>query len=244
MKKETTCLFRKLQAIGDLTEDMKAAIDAVPMQLVSLEKGQHVISDGETASQSCLLLEGLMHRSKHTPHGERQILSLHIPGDIPDLHGFHLRKMDHNLVATVPCEAALIAHVDIKQAIERSPDLNDLFWRETLLDAATFRAWVTMMGQTHAISRISHILCELYVRWDMIGGIDNNSFPFPLSQQELADVMGTSMVHASHTMQNLQQRGLIHQEAGRVFILDWPALRNVAQFEPAYLHYLDESRLH
>ncbi|WP_172123140.1 Crp/Fnr family transcriptional regulator [Devosia sp. 919] len=242
MKAETGNLFRKLEAIGELTEEMKAAIDAMPLQVKSLAKGEHVVSDGEISRHSCLLLEGMLHRSKLTPQGNRQILSIHIPGDVPDLHSYHLKKMDHDLVATVDCQVALIAHEDIGQAIHASPALSDLLWRETLIDAATFRAWMTMIGQTQTLARVAHILCELYVRWEMIGDLEGGPFPFPLSQDEVADVIGASIVLASHSLQALQQRGLVSLEGGKATVLDWPALRDLAQFEPAYLYYLHETR--
>ena len=43
-----------------------------------------------------------MHRYKVVPKGERQVLSYHFPGEIPDLLSLHLPRMDHNLGTLVP----------------------------------------------------------------------------------------------------------------------------------------------
>ena len=46
-------------------------------------------------------------RSKTIVNGQRQILSLHIPGDIPDLQSLYLHRMDHDLISLVPSSWAL-----------------------------------------------------------------------------------------------------------------------------------------
>src|SRR5215218_3330687 len=54
-------------------------------------------------SECCLIMEGFCLRSKTTSHGHTQILSFHIPGDIPDLESLHLHIMDHDLATLTEC---------------------------------------------------------------------------------------------------------------------------------------------
>ncbi|WP_456769755.1 hypothetical protein [Bradyrhizobium sp. USDA 3650] len=56
-----------------------------------------------------MIVEGFAFRSKTTADGERQVLSLHIPGDIPDLRSLHLGIMDHDLVSLSPCTLGFIS---------------------------------------------------------------------------------------------------------------------------------------
>lgn len=53
----------------------------------------------------------------------RQTLSIHVPGDIPDLQGLHLRTMDHTLASIGRGQVALIAHRDLLKVLARSPRL-------------------------------------------------------------------------------------------------------------------------
>lgn len=78
----------------------------------------------------------------------RQTLSIHVPGDIPDPQGLHLRTMDHTLASIGRGQVALIAHRDLLKVLARSPRLANLFWRESLVDAAVTRAWVKELGAT------------------------------------------------------------------------------------------------
>ena len=57
----------------------------------------------------------------------------------------------------------------------------------------------------------------------------------PLTQQELGEALGFSVVHANRTVQALRRRGLIAWRDRHVEILDWPRLVQLAEFDPAYL---------
>lgn len=78
-------------------------------------------------------------RTKTTGDGKRQILSIHIPGEIPHLQSLHLVVMDHDLVTLTPATLGFIEHHTLRELLRRRPSLADLFWRDTLIDAAMFR---------------------------------------------------------------------------------------------------------
>ena len=47
---------------------------------------------------------------------------------------------------------------------------------------------------------------------------------------------GLSTVHVNRTLQVLRGEGLIELQNHRLTILDWARLKEVAQFDPTYLH--------
>jgi hypothetical protein len=67
---------------------------------------------------------------------ERQVLSFHVAGEIPDLQGLFLRTMDHNLGCATPATVALIEHDNLKSLFAAFPRVGEILWRETLIDAA------------------------------------------------------------------------------------------------------------
>ena len=69
-------------------------------------------------------------------------MSFHIPGDIPDLQSLHLEVMDHSLATVVPSKVAFIPHEAVRTFLGAHPLIPDVFWRDTLIDAAVFREWV------------------------------------------------------------------------------------------------------
>lgn len=230
-------LFRRLETIGQLTAADRRLLEDLPLRIVELGRGEDAASDGEVVSQSCLLLQGFMHRYKMLPDGSRQILAFHTPGEIPDLHSLHLTRMDHSLAATEKSTVAFIKHTDILALLERSTNISRLFWRATLIDAAVFRMWMVEMGQRPAVSQLAHLICELYLKLYAIDLARGFVFRLPLVQEEIADALGLSAVHTNRTLQDLRARQLIHFEASTLRILSWEGLTELALFDPAFLHF-------
>jgi CRP-like cAMP-binding protein len=67
-------------------------------------------------------------------------------------------------------------------------------------------------------------------------------FEFPITQVDLADILGLSPVHVNRTLQELRARELIHWKGTNVRILDWDALAEIAEFDPTYLQLETEPR--
>nr|CAD6414948.1 Crp/Fnr family transcriptional regulator [Rhizobium sp. Q54] len=207
-----------------------------------IAKGDDLVSDGSRPTCSTLLVEGFAARYKITRDGGRQITALHVPGDFVDLHAFLLKTMDHGIVALSPCHVLLADHADLRQITESSPHLARLLWLDTLVHGSIHRAWIVAMGRRSKASHLAHIVCELYVRLQITGNVDGQSFHFPLSQAEMADVMGLSLVHMNRVIQDMRRNGLISWVNQTVSILDWERLRTLAEFDPTYLNLWIEPR--
>src|SRR5215218_8555187 len=103
-------LIVKLETIAKLTEEDKAAVMALPLTVRELGADVDIVRDGDRPSTCCLVLTGFTCRYKLTWEGKRQIMSFHIPGDIPDLQSLHLEVMDHSLATLTQSQVAFIPH--------------------------------------------------------------------------------------------------------------------------------------
>ncbi|MFL5005677.1 MAG: Crp/Fnr family transcriptional regulator [Microvirga sp.] len=151
-------LIRKLESVAPVSDAEKRAIAALPITLRDLKADQDILREQDRPSQCCVLLEGFACRYKVMPGGKRQISSFHIPGDIPDLLSLHLEVMDHSLSTVVPSRVAFIPHETIRAFLQAHPRIADVFWRDTLIDAAIFREWIANVGRRRRISA-SRIFC-------------------------------------------------------------------------------------
>lgn len=229
-------LIRKLETIFVLSEDERDTLQSLTGSVRTLGADQDIVREGDRPSACCLILEGIAHRYKLTESGKRQIVSFHIPGDIPDLQSLHLEVMDHSLGTLSQSKLAFLPHDTVRDLIRRCPRIGGAFWRDTLIDAAVFREWITNLGRRDAHSRIAHLLCELYVRLRAVGLTNGHVYHLPLTQAELADAVGTSTVHVNRVLQQLRGEELISLQAGSVAVLDWERLREAGEFDPTYLH--------
>src|SRR6201996_5706764 len=220
---------------GISNEDIEA-IRSLPIAVRNFGADQAVVRDGARATECCLVIEGFCMRSKTTSQGSRQILSLHIPGEIPDLMGLHLHVMDHDLSTLTPARLGFISHEAVRVLHRKRPVVAEMFWRDTLIDAAMFREWIVNVGQRPAPSRLAHVVAELHERLKSIKQIDGNTFEMPLTQEQIGEALGITAVHANRVIRQLRQEGILEFSRGRVTILNQQALLDLADFDGRYLH--------
>jgi CRP-like cAMP-binding protein len=229
-------LIAALEKHGPLTEEEKDVIRQITSRVLSFEPKAEIVPEGSVQLASTLLLEGVAIRHVHLEDGERHISALHMPGDFVDLFSFLLKKMDHGVGAITACKVARVAHSDLLEVSRKFPYLTRAFWFMTLTEGATTRQWLTGVGRKSALERLAHLFCELHCRFQAIGLSEGNSFELPFTQEELADAQGLSSVHVNRTMKEMRENRLIRVEGKSLIIENLAALRELAEFNPAYLH--------
>ena len=143
--------------------------------------------------------------------------------------------MDYTAIALTCCRLAVIPHANLRVISETMPHLTRLLWLTTVVEAAIQRQWLLGAGQRSALERLAHLLCEVFTRLEVGGLNDGQAFLLPLTQAELGDTLGISLVHANRVVGELRARGIVRWRGEQVEILDWPALRDLAEFDPAHL---------
>jgi CRP-like cAMP-binding protein len=235
-------LVRKLESIGPLSKEEQKAIYALPLSIRSVPEHQDVVHDGDRPTQSCVVLEGFLCRYKQLPDGTRQIHSIHVPGDMPDLQSLHLNVMDHGLATLTASKVAFIPHAALRKLTREQPRVSEALWRDILVDAAIFREWIVNVGAREAYARLAHLLCELFLKLRAVRLTQDFAFQLPITQAELADATGLSTVHVNRSVMHLRSAGLITWERGECKIENWEELKRVAMFDPTYLHLNSEAK--
>ena len=229
-------LIHKLGSIASLSDAEREAIESLPVTVRALRPHQDIVRDGDTASQCCLVLEGWACRYKIISEGKRQIFSFHIAGDIPDLVSLHIPLMDHSLATMTAATVAFIPHEAMRDLTARYPGIAATLWRETLVDAATFREWLLCMGRRSAFDHMAHLFCELYLKQEAVGLASGYRCPLPITQQDLADATGLSNVHVNRVLQEMRGKGMITLRSNTLVFENWEELLRAAEFDGTYLH--------
>ena len=229
-------LFRRLNTVTGLDDADIAAFRALPINVRHWEAGRTVVSDGSRPTECVLVIEGFCVRAKTTVTGQRQILSIHIPGEIPDLQSLHLHRMDHDLVAVAPSTLGFISHTSLRALTRENPNVAEVLWRDTLIDAAIFREWIVNVGQRPADSRLAHTVVELRRRLAVTGRAAGDTFDMPLTQEQISEALGITPVHTNRIIRQLRDDGIVDISRGRVTVLDEAKLAGLAQFDDRYLH--------
>ncbi len=229
-------LIRKLESSAAVSDAEKAALLRLPMAVQDLRADQDIVREGDRPSRCCLILEGFAASYKARPNGKRQIMAFYIPGDIPDLQSLHVEVMDQAITTICRCTVAFIQHPHMREICHMHPRLADIFWRETLIDASTFREWIMCLGRRSATEHLAHLFCEFFMRLEAVELARDHSFLFPVTQAELGDALGLSGVHVNRVLRDLRARDLIAWKGHTLTVMDWERLAELAEFNSTYLH--------
>lgn len=244
MPTSLTFFAKRLSQRASLTEDDVAAIVALPFNTRHVRANTYLVREGEPPRPHCaLVVEGLAFRHKLTAEGARQIVSMHLKGDLLDLQHLFLNIADHSAQALTELKIAEVDREALQQIALDRPGVGRALWVEGLVDASIYREWVLNVGRRDARSRIAHILCELAVRMRAAGVVGSERFELPMTQEQIGDATGLTSVHVNRTIKALAAEGIIDHSGRWIAIRDWNDIREVGDFNPLYLH-LDQVAPH
>lgn len=232
-----------LEAFTKLSQQDRALIDRLTRKNVrELGPRRDIVREGEKPRAVNVVLEGWACRYKQLPDGRRQVVSFFTPGDLCDTNVFILKEMDHSIGTITRVRYAEIMPADFEVLMGHSPRITQALWWNELVNAAVSREWTTNVGQRTAFERLAHVFCEMFLRLRCVGLTEDGSCPWPLTQTDLADATGLTSVHVNRTLQELRRQELVELHGKRLRIRDLEALKQVAMFNPNYLHLDREGR--
>jgi CRP-like cAMP-binding protein len=229
-------LIQKLKEHSRLAREDLAAINTLRHKIRNLAAQEDLIRQGDDPDVSAVVVSGTLARYHLLPNGQRQYLSFHLAGDMPDSQALFIEKMDHAVCAMGPAAAAMIPHKDLLSTFDRRPSVGFAIWRETLIDAAIFREAITNNSARTTLARLAHLFCELFYRAKASGLTQGSTLEVPMSLAQLAETLGMSIATVNRTLLELRKSRTAQFQRGRLEIKDWDALVEIGQFNPSYLH--------
>jgi CRP-like cAMP-binding protein len=230
-------MVRKLETHNKLDAADRAAILALPHRQTTLKQHDYIVREGEPTTSSCVMLSGYSYRHKLVANGNRQIVAIHMKGDVVDLQNSLLGVADHSVEMLTAGRVALIAREEILRIAFERPNVGKAMWIDTLIDGSIFREWIANIGRRDSRTRLAHLLCEFALRLKVAGLGQQSGYELPMTQEQLADATGMTSVHINRTIRGLEQDGLIERPHPRAIrIDDWQRLAEVGDFDSMYLH--------
>jgi len=230
-------MVRRLEYHSPLSNADRAAMLALPFTLRSIERNHFVVREHELTTHSCALLSGVAVRSKLVATGHRQILAIHIKGEMVDLQNSLLKVADHSVEMITSGRIAMIPREEITRIAFDRPAVAKAMWLDTLVEGSIFREWLANIGRRDARTRIAHLLCEFSLRLKVAGLGEQTGYELPMTQEQIGDATGLTAVHVNRTIKALEADGLIDRVHPRsIHIGDWRKLADAGDFDSNYLH--------
>lgn len=239
--RQVQTVVRRLNALVPLSEaGIATLVKVIGERLQRAGPGEELVSEGDRPDRIRMILSGWLTRYKTLEDGRRQIVNFLLPGETCDAQIYLLRQMDHSIGTLTPVVYAEIEPARFEELLAADRSLAEAFRIESLVNTAIQREWVINIGRRVALERVAHLLCEIVERLRPVGLLDGKSCAFPITQMDLADATGLSVVHVNRTIQELRANDLIVLRERTLTINDLDALKDLALFSPNYLHLRPE----
>ncbi len=229
--------------ISPFTPSERARLEGAIAEVRHVSARTLLVRKGEQLEHSTLLLDGLLSRYVDDRRGQRQFVSLHVAGDLVDLHAYPMKQLDHDVAALSDAEVAIMPHAAIRAITEEDAELARKLWFATLLDAAMHREWIFRLGRLDALGRVCHFFAETGARLQAIGEATTERYALPITQSDIGEACGLTSVHVSRVLKLLRDGGICTFKDGLVGIQDYATLVRRGQFDPSYLYLENPPRL-
>ena len=224
-----------LWASSLLSREEQRALEEAVSSKRSVAAGSYLLSEGETINSLFLIIKGWAYRFMVTTNRSIQIPNLLVSGDIANLNSlmparnnFGIRTLSETTFVTLELNtvSALAAqHFGIARTLARL----------AFIENSVLGKWALCVGHRPARERLAHLLCELSARLDAEDG-NTSSFAFPLTQEQIANVLGLTSIHVNRILRWLCKEGLVAIENRMIALSDVARLRQIGEFDPSYLH--------
>ena len=230
-------MLRKLEYWRKFDSEDREALLSLPHNVKALRQHDYIVREFDRAEYSCAILSGFAIRHKIVASGNRQILAIHMKGEMVDLQNSMLGVADHSVQMLTAGKIAMIPRAEVDRIAFERPNIGRAMWIDTLVDGSIFREWIANVGRRDARTRVAHLLCEFALRLKVAGLGEQTNYELPMTQDQLADATGMTAVHVNRTLKGLERDKLIERNTPRAIVVgDWKKLAETGDFNSAYLH--------
>lgn len=204
-----------LLRLGDAVLD-----EAMQRNQYRFRKGRQLASPVERQERIFRLVTGSVARMRHLPDGRRQIICLFTPGDLIPARAILVERvpdtislMSDSTMTFLPCASAI-------SLAERHPEVAFRLMWQIGEDERRLRDSNVMLGKGTAKERVCMMIADLLARKGVSNGGGFGAGVVFLRQQDIADLVGLTVVHVNRTLRLLREEGAIRVAVGAIKVLD------------------------
>jgi CRP-like cAMP-binding protein len=229
-------LVERLVRHTELPAEAAAALREAAHTQRAVDAGQIISRQGERPRECHLIAEGFAMRHKIASGGRRQILSIDMAGDFISLDQLFVTEADYNVQALSRCTFVALEKNAFRAIVDEHPALSRAFCVELVHQAAIYREWLANLGARDPRTRIAHLLCEIGYRLEAAKLGSRLDYELPITQEQLADAVGLSLIHVTRTLKALEGEGLIVRARRSIKVHDLSRLCSAGDFNASYLN--------
>jgi len=181
-----------------------------------------------------IVRRGWLYSSMLLFDGNRQILSMHLPGEFAGEVGLPWDKAPFTITAASDTVVCVIDKGALRGLFERQPRIGALLLTLAQIERVTLADRLASIGRTSATSRVAALIVDVLRRLRAGGEAADGGIALPLTQEEIGDATGLTAVHVNRMMRQLGEDGLIARSNGRLRVIDEARLAGIANHIDRY----------
>lgn len=228
-------VIRNLSRLIALSDQGLSHLAALTENIIELKPRRKLIDENRPCDHIFIVTSGWLSEYRQLSDGGRQILNFRLPGEVTGVECLLYKTALHSAAALTLCTVAAVSREAFEDTQRQFPRLASAFLLSGLRDGAILQERAVNLGRRAAFPRIAHLLLELERRLRNSGLSRDNSVPFPLKQQDIADCTGLTTPYVNRVLQQMRGMGLISIGEESLEIMNSGELARAAGFRPDYL---------
>jgi len=188
-------------------------------------KGEVVFHEGDPGESMHLLVKGRVAVRLSTPLGDRALLRIIDTGGwFGELAALYPDPRSATIIALEPCETLVVTSAQTEEIRRRIPEFDAMLVKALVEEVKRLSNSLLDALYVPVEKRLYRRLLELqdiYADGSTVATI-------PLTQDEIAQLVGTTRPTANHHLRIAAARGLVQVRRGAIEILDRPELQRLA----------------
>lgn len=224
--------FAHFQTLSDSDTELLTSLEQDPVQY---RKNTIVWHERDEENFFYTVKSGWACSYHNLADGSRQVVDVFVPGDVI---GLRESAFSHRLTSLATLTDAVLCPFPQERlglVFAESTRLANLFFVMSAADQAILLQRLINLGRRNALTRISHFLVEICERLKRTCADVDDICHLPFSQTLMGDALGLSAVHVNRTCKTLKEMELIGRRHHEIDVLDLDGLKELADFDPAYL---------
>ncbi|MGQ0559506.1 MAG: Crp/Fnr family transcriptional regulator [Sphingosinicella sp.] len=227
---EQSLIARRFARHFPLTPAEIARLRALEAQSRSLARNEVIRRQNGPAEHAFILQSGWAMTNVLAEDGSRQILRLHLPGDMMAMPSVALQRETENLVALSDCRVSSFTKIELGELFIFYPRLAAAMFLFAQLERVMYADRLASVANSSAKARIAFILLDILHRLRWPEPSPGDTFELHLTREQMAEMTGMTAVHASRMWTELCADGMIASDGAFVTIRDEARLSRLSGY--------------
>jgi CRP-like cAMP-binding protein len=230
-----SCIVDKFGYYINLTEKEKELLSRFEDEKKTFKAGETIHSKGDEFDHLYVIYDGWTIVSSMLDKGLRSIFDIRIQGDFVGFSEMSFTKHLYDFHALTDVTVCPFPKDNLRILFDTAPRLRDVFFLILSREYAVSNERIVSIGRRTAIEKIAHLICEISLRFEMIGAQMRGAFEFPLRQDQIGDILGLTNVHVSRAMKELKKADFIDYNRSTMTIKNKERMLTLSNFNQDFL---------